>query len=149
MESKIESDINLVIDFETIRDETLRQMGTAVSDDIKDKMNNQVQIDGTPYAPLAQSTVKQKRSKGYSEPTKRLIATGRLRNAIVMDVDKKVGTVTLLPPLNRAEIAYYQQTGTSRIPKTTFFAISDDAQKKLDEIGFNMAIRIVESVAGK
>lgn len=150
MESEIEGLINLTANIEQLRDEALRQMGTAVMLDVKDRMNNQKQIDDSSYMPLKQSTIKQKQRKGYQEPSKRLIATGRLRDGITMTIDKKEGKVTLLPPLDRTEIALWMRDGTSRgIPKTNFFSISEEMNVKIDDIKANLAELVVKEITSK
>lgn len=150
MVSEVEGLLNLTANIEKLRDEALGKMGKYVMDDVKDRMNNQKQINDSSYVPLKPNTIKQKERKGYQEPSKRLIATGRLRDGITMTVDKQAGKVTLLPALDRAEIAIYMLNGTSRgIPKTNFFSISEEMNVRIEEIKDSLSELIIKELTSK
>lgn len=68
------------------------------------------------WAPLAESTIKNKASHGYATP-KPLLRTGQLRNSIEYTASGNHGEVGSDDP-----VAAWQELGTSRIPARSFLA---------------------------
>jgi phage gpG-like protein len=70
------------------------------------------------WAPLAESTIKDKQAHGYKTPAP-LLRTGELRDSIEYTVSGNEGCVG-----SDSEIALFQELGTSKIPPRSFLVSS-------------------------
>jgi hypothetical protein len=68
------------------------------------------------WAPLAESTIRDKAAHGYKTPAP-LLRTGEMRDSIEYVVHGNEGCVG-----SKSDIAVYQELGTSRIPPRSFLA---------------------------
>lgn len=84
-----------------------------------------------PWAPLAQSTIEDKRDKGYGVP-KPLLREGDLRDSIEFDVQRRAVVVGSADP-----VAAYQEFGTSTIPPRSFIgrAMAERGRSEAARIG--------------
>ena len=112
--------------------------------DIQKNMVAETDIEGNIYAPLAESTIKIKKRKGYSG--KILEATGQLKKSFVYGVRKNVALITLM--VIRKTIGKYLQVDGVKSKvfgkrKFNFFGISKQAEKlALDHMELNIRRRV-------
>jgi hypothetical protein len=92
------------------------------------------------WAPLAESTIKDKQRHGYAVP-KPLLRTGELRDSIQYQVHGHEGAVG-----SDDEVAVYQELGTSKIPPRSFLVSSAIASE--DKIHRMAAAASIAALSG-
>jgi hypothetical protein len=108
--------------------------------DIQDHIKKGIEIEsGLPMAPLAESTVvsksRSKNAKVVKHAHDTLQATENLlRNQLKDKATPANQEARLYIGVTREEIAGYLQEGTPKMPARPFFAISEKASSKIDEL---------------
>ena len=105
--------------------------------DIRDGIHAGENIDGSSFARLKASTVKQKKKKGYSRPSSPLIATGQMKEVYVKPRATKGNEVAQIQVprgrdgMNRIVVGQIHNIGDG-VPKREWFGIGSRGKKKLD-----------------
>ena len=105
--------------------------------DIRDGISSGKDINGSSFARLKASTVKQKKRKGYSRPSSPLIATGQIKEIYVKPRatrGKEIASVQVpkgRDGINRIVIGQIHNIGDG-VPKRKWFGIGTRGKKKLD-----------------
>lgn len=115
----------------------LNDAAAIVKTDIQNRYKNKIDLDGSPTAPLAPSTVEAKlRSKNKkiaSNANNPLRATDNMIVNQKIDKATKVSqTVTISIGPTRDEIYSYHHEGTTNIPARPKFGIGEGVDKKID-----------------
>lgn len=115
----------------------LAEMAESISNDAKKNIRSQNQPDGSPFTPLAPTTIKRKRAKGSATPTKALMDTGlMIRSIAALKVKENMYAIGIIPRGEppRDLIAYiHQEEGVNKFTRIIrkFLGISD---KRMDWI---------------
>ena len=120
-----------------LRDSRVAQLLNDVADaNVKQIFNDTKQgldKDGKKFKPLKQATIRAKSKKGYRNPTKPLIGTGKM---IGVHRTKKATSSSLSSvvsiPKNSQEIAEYHIAGAGNLPKRVFFGVGKPFEKVMD-----------------
>ena len=105
--------------------------------DIRDGISSGKDINDSAFARLRLSTVKQKKSKGYSRPSSPLIAKGQMKEVYVKPRATKGNEVAQIQVprgrdgMNRIVVGQIHNIGDG-VPKREWFGIGSRGKKKLD-----------------
>ena len=105
--------------------------------DIRDGIHARKDINDSAFARLRLSTVKQKKSKGYSRPSSPLIAKGQMKEVYVKPRATKGNEVAQIQVprgrdgMNRIVVGQIHNIGDG-VPKREWFGIGSRGKKKLD-----------------
>ena len=105
--------------------------------DIRDGIASKKDINDSAFAPLKPSTVRQKKRKGYSNPSTPLWAKGQMKDVYVKPRAKKGRELAQIQVpkgrdgLNRIVIGQIHNIGDG-VPKRKWFGIGTRGKKKLD-----------------
>lgn len=111
----------------------------------KDQIGHYAAAEGpfAAWAPLAESTLADKRRRGYAPPDNPLLRTGEMRDSIEHTVRAPQAWVG-----SNSDIAVYQELGTATIPPRSF--LGSTAFRLKDQIGKEIGYGIVQSlIAGR
>lgn len=106
--------------------------------DIRDGIKAKKDIDGNSFEKLKPSTVKQKKRKGYSNPTTPLLATGQMRDVYVKPRATKGKEIAQIQVpkgrdgVNRIVVGDIHNKGIS-LPKREWYGVGKRAEKKIDK----------------
>ena len=130
---RIEVDPNLIPDGEvapllaalTDFEPVLEDFGRVIAAGEKEGFASQGGSYQQPWAPLADSTVKDRFRKGYG-PNEMLVRSGKLADAIGESVVLSPGSVQVGVDLSEVPYAAPLQSGTARMPARVLVAVTDD-----------------------
>lgn len=94
-------------------DPAWREVGSHISKQIKNQFRTRGATFGTPWKPLAPSTVLEKKRKGY--PRQPLVRTGKMKRLVTgrpLEVERYAGQVATFG--TKSKIALFQHGGTKR-----------------------------------
>ena len=94
-------------------DPAWREVGSHISKQIKNQFRTRGATFGTPWKPLAPSTVLEKKRKGY--PRQPLVRTGKMKRLVTgrpLEVEQYAGQVATFG--TKSKIALFQHGGTKR-----------------------------------
>ena len=105
--------------------------------DIRDGISSGKNINGSSFARLRASTVKQKKRKGYSRPSSPLIATGQMKEVYVKPRATRGNEVAQIQVprgrdgMNRIVVGQIHNIGDG-LPERKWFGIGTRGKKKLN-----------------
>ena len=106
--------------------------------DIRDGIASKKDINNRAFAPLKPSTAKQKKRKGYSNPSTPLWATGQMKEVYVKPRAKKGRELAQIQVpkgrdgVNRIVIGDIHNKGDG-VPKREWYGVGSRAEKKIDQ----------------
>ena len=115
-----------------------------VAGQIRQNIRTGTDVEGNPFIDLKPETVEYKKSKGYNQPNKPLVATGMLRDDSIgaTVITTNVVKIAVLNTL-RKRIAEYHQYGDGSLPKRAFFGI---AQKDEDRVKRQVLLVMIKKI---
>lgn len=128
----------------------LNDAAAIVKTDIQKRYADKIDLDGSPTAPLAESTIasklRSKNPKVRANAERPLIATENMwRNQKITKATKTNQTATIEIGPTRDEIYTYHHEGTANMPARPKFGIGEGVDAKIDE----MVIRRVEGILAR
>lgn len=117
----------------------LNDSAALIKTDIQDRYKKDIDLDGSPTTPLADSTRerkrKDKRAKVRANADKPLVATGNMmRNQSITKATKQKQTAVISIGPTRDEIYSYHHEGGVYLPQRQKFGIGDGVPEKIDEL---------------
>ena len=106
--------------------------------DIRDGIASKKDINDSSFAPLKPSTVKQKKRKGYSNPSTPLWAKGQMKEVYVKPRAKKGRELAQIQVpkgrdgMNRIVVGDIHNKGDG-VPKREWYGVGRRAEKKIDQ----------------
>lgn len=96
--------------------------------DVKDGLDTGTGTGSSKLKKLSPNTIRRKKKKGYSKPSKALIATGTMRKLPPVTMNGKEAEIKVAK--SRSAIAKYHNEGLGN-PKREWFSVSERAREKI------------------
>ena len=107
--------------------------------DIRDGIASKKDIDGNSFKPLKASTIRQKKRKGYTNPTTPLWAKGQMKEVYIKPRAKKDKEIAKIQVpkgrdgINRIVIGDIHNKGEGDIPQRKWYGVGKRAEQKIDK----------------
>lgn len=156
MEYVVDGDVFVDTEVMTkLKSKLLGDIGDIVVGGVQRGVDQQKEVNGSPYRKLKEATIKAKRRHGSTTPTTRLMDTGKMVNLVDKKVNESQNEVVISPSGDRNKrLAQYHQDGTESkwgaesIPATNWLGISQETDseinKRIDKVAEDLIIGLIQ-----
>jgi len=102
-----------------------------IRSEIKNGIEKGQDVKGNPFKRLKASTIRSKRKKKYSNPSKALWAEGKMKKLPPITRNKMKKEAVIKIAGSRIEAGFYHNEGGKHLPKREWFGVSKKAHKNI------------------